>query len=34
MVEEDPLCPECGYELTGIKVFKDDVTAEITIIFL
>ena len=33
MFEEDPLCPECGYELTGIKIFKDDVTAEITIEF-
>lgn len=33
MVEEDPICPECGYELTGIKVFKDDETSEITIEF-
>jgi hypothetical protein len=33
MVEEDPLCPECGYELTGIKVFKDDETGEIAIEF-
>jgi hypothetical protein len=33
MVEEDPLCPECGYELTGIRVLKDDETGEITIEF-
>lgn len=33
MVEEDPLCPECGYELTGIKVLKDDETGKITIEF-
>ena len=33
MLEEDPLCPECGYELTGIRVLKDDTTAEITIEF-
>jgi len=24
MIEEEPLCPECGYPLTGIKVLKDD----------
>jgi len=24
MIEEDPLCPECGWQLTGIKIFKDD----------
>lgn len=33
MVEEDPLCPECGYELTGIKVLKDDLSNEIKIEF-
>ena len=33
MLEEDPLCPECGYELTGFRVLKDDKTAEITIEF-
>lgn len=33
MLEEDPLCPECGYELTGIRVLKDDETGEITIEF-
>ena len=33
MLEEDPLCPECGHELTGIRVLKDEVTAEITLEF-
>ena len=33
MLEEGPLCPECGYQLTGIRVLKDDITAEITIEF-
>ena len=33
MVEEDPLCPECGNELTGIRVLKDDETAKITLEF-
>jgi hypothetical protein len=23
VIEEEPLCPECGYPLTGIKVLKD-----------
>jgi len=32
MLEENPLCPECGYELTK-KCLKDDTTAEITIEF-
>ena len=32
MLEENPLCPECGYELTK-KFLKDDTTAEITIEF-
>jgi len=30
---ECPLCPECGYELTGIRVLKEDETGEITIEF-
>ena len=33
VLEEEPLCPECGYPLTGIKVYKDDETGEITIEF-
>lgn len=33
MIEEDPLCPDCGYELTGIEIFKDDDNGEITIEF-
>ena len=32
MIEEEPLCPECGYPLTGIKVLKDN-TGKITIEF-
>ena len=32
MLEEGPLCPECGYELTK-KVLQDDITDEITIEF-
>ena len=32
MLEEKPLCPECGYELTR-KTLKNDITAEITIEF-
>jgi hypothetical protein len=32
MREEEPLCPECGYPLTGIKVFKDK-SRKITIEF-
>jgi hypothetical protein len=23
MIEEEPLCPECGYPLTGIRLLKD-----------
>jgi hypothetical protein len=23
VIEEEPLCPECGYPLTGIRVLKD-----------
>lgn len=34
MLEEEPLCPECGYELTRIRVLKDGETGEITIEFL
>lgn len=33
MLEEEPLCPECGYPLTGIRVYKDDETGEMTIEF-
>lgn len=33
MLEEDPLCPECGYALTGITGHKEDMTDEFTIEF-
>jgi hypothetical protein len=33
MLEEDPLYPECGDQFIGIRVLKDDITAEITIEF-
>ena len=33
MFEEEPLCPECGDPLAGIKNYKDDETGNITIEF-
>lgn len=32
MIQEEPLCPECGYPLTGITVLKDR-SGKITIEF-
>jgi hypothetical protein len=31
--EEYPLCPECGYYLTGTRFYKKDTTGEIIIEF-